>query len=53
MKSPVMDREQMLRAATTVRLGQFAEVRGAQHHLVLDDPAGFAAVVTGWTPARG
>jgi pimeloyl-ACP methyl ester carboxylesterase len=53
MKSPVMDREQMLRAATAVRLGQFAEVREAYHHLVLDDPAGFAAVVTGWTPARG
>ena len=53
MKSSVMDREQMLRAATAVRLGQFAEVREAYHHLMLDDPAGFAAVVTGWTPARG
>jgi pimeloyl-ACP methyl ester carboxylesterase len=53
MKSTVMDREQMLRAATAVRLGQFAEVREAYHHLILDDPAGFAAVVTGWTPARG
>ena len=53
MESAVMDREQMLRGATAVRLGQFAEIRGAYHHLILDDPAGFAAVVAGWTPARG
>lgn len=52
-RSSVMEREQMLWAATSVRLGQFAEVREAYHHLVLDDPAGFAKVVTGWTPARG
>jgi pimeloyl-ACP methyl ester carboxylesterase len=51
-QSTLMDRDQMLRVATAVRQGQFAEVKGAYHHLVLDDPAGFASVVTGWAPAR-
>jgi pimeloyl-ACP methyl ester carboxylesterase len=51
--SSLMDRDQMLRVATAVRQGQFAELKGAYHHLVLDDPAGFAALVTGWAPARG
>jgi pimeloyl-ACP methyl ester carboxylesterase len=50
--SPFMDRDQMLRVATAVRQGQFAELRNAYHHLVLDDPAGFAALVMGWAPAR-
>jgi esterase len=52
-QSTLMDRDQMLRVATAVRQGQFAEVKGAYHHLVLDDPAGFASIVTGWAPALG
>ena len=51
--SSLMDRDQMLRVATAVRQGQFAEVKNAYHHLVLDDPAAFVSVVTAWTPARG
>jgi esterase len=50
--SSLMDRDQMLRVATAVRQGQFAEVTNAYHHLVVDDPAAFAAVVTAWAPAR-
>jgi esterase len=51
--STLMSREQMLRVATGVRQGQFAEVKDAYHHLVLDDPAAVADVVAGWTPVRG
>jgi pimeloyl-ACP methyl ester carboxylesterase len=36
--SRIMDRAAMLRVATTVSRGQFAELKGAWHHLVLDDP---------------
>jgi pimeloyl-ACP methyl ester carboxylesterase len=46
--SSIMDRDTMLRVATTVRRGQFAEIKGAWHHLVLDDPAAFVATVTTW-----
>jgi pimeloyl-ACP methyl ester carboxylesterase len=34
--------------ATTVQRGQFAEVKGAHHHLILDDPAQFVSIVTRW-----
>jgi hypothetical protein len=34
-----------------VRQGQFAELKNTYHHLILDDPAGFAALVTAWAPA--
>jgi pimeloyl-ACP methyl ester carboxylesterase len=50
-RSPLMDRDQMLRVATAVRQGQFGELKNAYHHLILDDPAGFAALVTAWAPA--
>jgi pimeloyl-ACP methyl ester carboxylesterase len=46
--SPIMDRESWLRAATTVKRGQFAEVKGAFHHLILDDPPQFVAIVDRW-----
>ncbi len=49
--SPIMDRAAMLRAATTVRQGQFAELKAAGHHLILDDPAGFVSLVTAWQGA--
>jgi pimeloyl-ACP methyl ester carboxylesterase len=46
--SPIMDRDAMLRVATTMQRGQFAEIKGAWHHLILDDPAGFVSTVTAW-----
>ncbi len=46
--SRMMDRAAMLRVATTVPRGQFAELKGAWHHLVLDDPPRFASLVTDW-----
>ena len=46
--SGIMDRAAMLRVATTVPRGQFAELEGAWHHLVLDDPARFVSLVTDW-----
>jgi pimeloyl-ACP methyl ester carboxylesterase len=49
--SPVMDKEAWLGVATTVQRGQFAEVKGAYHHLILDDPAQFVSIVTAWLAA--
>ena len=49
--SPIMDKEAWLRVATSVQRGQFAEVKGAYHHLILDDPAQFVSIVTGWLAA--
>ena len=46
--SRIMDREAMLRVATTVARGQFAEIEDAWHHVVLDDPAAFVSTVTRW-----
>jgi pimeloyl-ACP methyl ester carboxylesterase len=46
--SKIMDRDAMLRAATAVQRGQFAEIKDAWHHLILDDPAGFCSIVTAW-----
>jgi pimeloyl-ACP methyl ester carboxylesterase len=49
--SSIMDREAWLRVATSVQRGQFAEVKGAHHHLILDDPAQFVSIVTAWLSA--
>jgi pimeloyl-ACP methyl ester carboxylesterase len=46
--STIMDKEAWLRVTTTVQRGHFAEIKGAFHHLILDDPPRFAAAVTGW-----
>jgi pimeloyl-ACP methyl ester carboxylesterase len=46
--SPVMSREAAERVAATVKHGTVAELPGAFHHLVLDDPAGFVARVESW-----
>ena len=46
--SQIMDRDAWLRVATTVQQGQFAEIKDAWHHLVLDDPAAFVTTVTTW-----
>lgn len=48
MGSSVMDRDVWLRVTTTVQRGQFAEIKGAFHHLILDDPPQFAATVLDW-----
>jgi len=47
-RSPIMDKASWLRVATTVKRGQFAEVTGAFHHLILDDPRQFVGVVSRW-----
>ena len=46
--STIMDRDTMLRVATEVQRGQFAEIKDAWHHLILDDPPGFVSTVTTW-----
>ena len=46
--SSIMDKETWLRVATMVERGQFAEVKGAFHHLILDDPPQFVSIVTRW-----
>ena len=46
--SKIMDRDAWLRVATSVQRGQFAEVKDAWHHLILDDPAAFCGIVTTW-----
>ena len=47
-QSAVMDREAWQRVAMTARRGQFAELKHAFHHLIVDDPDGFARIVTTW-----
>jgi pimeloyl-ACP methyl ester carboxylesterase len=46
--SQIMDRDAWLRVATSVQHGQFAEIKDAWHHLVLDDPVAFITTVTTW-----
>jgi pimeloyl-ACP methyl ester carboxylesterase len=46
--SSIMDKPSWLRVATSVKRGQFAEVKGAFHHLILDDPPQFVEVVSRW-----
>lgn len=46
--SPIMSRDAGLRVAASVQRGQLAEVKGAYHHLILDDPAQLVSIVTGW-----
>lgn len=46
--SAIMDRDAWLRVATAVQRGQFAEVKDAWHHVILDDPAAFCSIVTTW-----
>ncbi|MBI4638595.1 MAG: alpha/beta hydrolase [Candidatus Rokubacteria bacterium] len=51
--SAVMDRETWLQVTTAVRRGQFAELKHAFHHLILDEPQGFVAVVQKWLATVG
>lgn len=44
-ESAVMDRAGWQAVATAIPQGKFAELRGASHHLILDDPEGFVALV--------
>jgi len=46
--SAIMDRDAWLHVATSVQRGQFAEVKDAWHHVILDDPAAFCSIVTTW-----
>lgn len=46
--STVMDRDAASRVAAAVRLGEWIEVPGTYHHLVVDDPGAFFAAVLGW-----
>jgi pimeloyl-ACP methyl ester carboxylesterase len=50
--STIMSRESGQRVAATLRHGQLIEMKGAYHHLILDDPGRFATIVTGWLAAR-
>lgn len=53
-RSTIMSRDQWLRVTTTVKLGEFAEVKGAFHHLIVDDPPQFVSIVEKWlTTAPG
>ena len=44
-ESGVMDRSGWQAVATAMPQGKFAELPGAYHHLILDDPEGFVALV--------
>ncbi len=46
--SSVMSGDEASRVARAVQHGQAAEVPGAYHHLVVDDPVGFVAALEGW-----
>jgi pimeloyl-ACP methyl ester carboxylesterase len=46
--SAIMEREAAEKAAQAVPRGEFAELPGAYHHLIVDDPAGFAALLGRW-----
>jgi hypothetical protein len=48
-----MDKDTWLNVTTAVRRGQFAEVKGAFHHLILDDPPQFVSLVTNWLARQG
>jgi pimeloyl-ACP methyl ester carboxylesterase len=49
--STVMTREVAARVAGMVRRGSVAELPGAFHHLIVDDPEGFVARVESWRPS--
>jgi pimeloyl-ACP methyl ester carboxylesterase len=46
--SVVMSRAAAERVAATVKRGTCAELKNTWHHLILDDPAGFAGAVARW-----
>ena len=46
--SSIMSREAGLRVAATVKRGRLVESESAYHHLILDEPAQFVSIVTGW-----
>lgn len=51
--SAVMDRAAAARVALALERGRVAELAGAFHHLILDDPAEFARVVENWLADGG
>lgn len=52
-ESTIMSREAAERVAATVRRGRAVQVPNAYHHLMLDDPQGFAAIVGAWLAVAG
>jgi pimeloyl-ACP methyl ester carboxylesterase len=46
--SPIMSHPAGRRVAETVKHGRLAEIEGAYHHLILDDPSRFVALVRSW-----
>jgi pimeloyl-ACP methyl ester carboxylesterase len=50
--SAVMSRDAAERVAKTVARGEAAELGGAYHHLVVDDPEGFVRLVDDWEARR-
>ncbi len=46
--SPMMSRESGERVAATLPRGLLAEMKGAHHHLILDDPVQFVSIVAAW-----
>lgn len=51
--STMMDRDATARVAMAVRLGEWIEIPGAYHHLVVDDPGRFARAVLDWVVKTG
>ena len=44
----MIDRDQALRVTAAVKTAELAEVRGAHHHLVRDDPPQIVSIVERW-----
>ena len=51
-RSPVMDREACAAVAKAVARGQAAEIANSFHHLIVDDPDGFVALLDDWDATR-
>ena len=50
--SPIMSGQTARRVAAAVREGTAVELAGTFHHLIVDDPAGFVALVRSWLDGR-
>lgn len=51
--STVMDAAACQRVAATVRRGEAVELAGTYHHLIVEDPDGYAALVERWQAGLG
>lgn len=52
-ESTLMSRDAAWRMAAAIPVGVAAELAGASHHLILDDPRGFSRLVTAWLDDLG